>query len=302
MLKRLLLFGVFALAAHAQDCPVVQFLFNGGNGTAQFDNRSLGCDSWTVYYQADSGLSAYTLAFQSAPSAAGLTTPGTWVAYAGNTTNSSASFGTATLGLATFSSLGSSVMSGATVNTPWVRVDVTGATGTGTIRGAFYGYKTGASGGPGGGGGGGGTGCPNPCPVLGTAAPGSAASNPVPTGVRDDSNNVLADHAFPGQRQISFSAATAARILTGSMGKLTYIGHLSASWTVAGTLEITEGTTTTTPCDTGTTVLAGPYANTVSFALDFTRDDPLTAASGDDICLTLSNAATGGGLMKFSQR
>lgn len=298
MLKRLLLLAVFALAARAQDCPVVQFLFNGGNGTAQFDNRSAGCNSWTVYYQADSGLSAYTLAFQSTT---GTSLPGTWVAYAGNTSNSSASFGTAALGLATFCGLANCVTSGVTVNTPWVRVDVAGATGSGTIRGAFYGYKTGASGGPGGGGGGG-TGCPNPCPVEGTAAPGSAASNPVPTGVRDDSQNVLADHSFPGQAQLSFSSATAARILTGVSGKQIYVGHLSLSWNNSATFEIVEGTTTSTPCDTSSTVIAGPYAATITIALDFTRDDPLTVAAGDDLCVNLNTSATGGGLMKYSQR
>jgi hypothetical protein len=179
-----LLFSGLALAqtpppASQPDCPPVAFNFVGGNGTAPtiptayLDNRAAECQTWTVTYEADAGLSGYTVAFQSAN---GAETPGTWGAYSGNTVNSSASWGTAALGLATYCGLATCSMSGTTVNTPWIRLLVSGATGTGNLRGVFYGYKTGYTGGTGGsgGGGGGGTGCPNPCPIEGLGTAGTA--------------------------------------------------------------------------------------------------------------------------------
>lgn len=184
LLKRFLLFA-FAIAAWSQtptpDCPPQQFYFTNGNGVQVFDNRSIGCDQWTLVYQADAGISGYTLAFKSTT---GINAPGTFVAYAGNTVNSSASFGTAANGLATYCSLASCSSMGVTVNTPWVEVLVSGASGAGAVRGTFYGYRTGYTGGTGGsgGGGGGGGGCTSPCPVVGTAASGSAPSgDPVQT-------------------------------------------------------------------------------------------------------------------------
>lgn len=199
LLKRFLLF-LAALPLMAQtptpDCPPQQFYFTNGNGAQIFDNRSIGCDQWTIVYQADPGLSGYTLAFQSTT---GINGPGTFVAYTGNTINSSASFGTAANGIATYCNLASCLSMGVTVNTPWVQVLVSGASGSGAVRGTLYGYRTGytgGTGGSGGGGGGGGTGCPNPCPVVGTAAAGSPPNgDPVLVGGSDgtDARTVSTD-------------------------------------------------------------------------------------------------------------
>jgi hypothetical protein len=170
-----LLFAQTPPPASQPDCPPIAFNLVGGNGiapgipTAYLDNRTTQCDSWTFAYEADAGLSGYTVAFQSS---VGAETPSSFGAYTGNTVNSSASFGTAALGLATYCGLATCTSGGTTVNTPWIRVLVSGATGTGNIRGVFYGYKTGYTGGTGGGGGGGGgSGCSSPCPVTQSTVP-----------------------------------------------------------------------------------------------------------------------------------
>ena len=125
------------------------------------DNRSTGCDQWTIVYQASGTLSGYTLAVNVAT---GETAPGSFGAYSGNVVNSSASFGTAASGIETLCDLASCATMGTTVYNPWVQIAVTGASGTGSVRGTLYGYRTGYTAGTGGsgGGGGGGTGCPNP--------------------------------------------------------------------------------------------------------------------------------------------
>jgi hypothetical protein len=145
--------------------------------------------------------------------------------------------------------------------------------------------------------------CPNPCPVLGSVATGSAAPNPETTGVRDDSNNVLADHAFPAQADISGSAVSSIKVVAGVSAKLIYVGHFSVSLAAGTTVSLIQGTTVSTPCDTSASTIAGPYQNAVALALDFTRDDPLTTTTaGDDLCLSFGASSTGGGFVKYSQR
>lgn len=170
----LILFAGLA-AAQVPDCAPVAFNFST-SGTAPaapgFDNRSTQCVTWTVAYEVE-GITGFTVAFQSS---VGATTPTSFGSYTGTTIASTASFGTATIGLATFANINTT---GTTVNTPWLRISLSGATGVGVIRGVFYGYRTGTTGGTGGGGsGGGGSGCPNPCPVEGTAAAGAPPSGP----------------------------------------------------------------------------------------------------------------------------
>jgi hypothetical protein len=330
--------------ASQPDCPPIVFTLVGGNGVAPslptpyLDNRSLQCETWTVAYEADSGLSGYTVAFQSAT---GSVTPGTFGAYTGNTVNSSSGFGTAALGLASYCNFASCTSGGTTVDTPWIRISVSGASGTGNIRGVFYGYKTGYTGGTGGGGGsggGGGGGCSTPCPVVGTAAAGappsgdpvqiagldgtdirtiktstagdvniegpaaagSAGKNPVTTGTLNDAGNVLANYAFPDQAQVTLTTATDAVMVAGSAGKLTYVGSFSVSGNASEAVTIQQGTGTN--CGSSTVVLAGPYQNVVALALDFTPQSPLhTTVTGDDLCLHFSAAVTAGGVVIYGQ-
>lgn len=302
MLKRFLLLFAFFVPALAQgpDCPLQQATFTAA-GTLQYDNRSTGCNSWTVYYVADSGATV-SLAFQSTN---GQTVPGTWVTYTGNTQNSSPSFGSATAGLAVYCGLATCISGGVTVETSWLRVSVT-TINNGTLRVFFYGYRTGSSGG-GSSGGGGGSGCVGtvgtPCVVAGTEPPGSTASNPVPTSLRDDTGNVAAANAFPGQAAPAASAASAMLLKAGVAAKLIYVGHVSFSLAAGTTVQFVQGTTSSTPCDTAQAALSGTYQNTTAVALDFTPAAALhTTVTGDDLCAIFGASSTGGGLLEYSQR
>ena len=163
-----LLFALFLcftglVRAQTPDCLPPAFLAQG-NGTfggplGYYDNRALQCQTWTVAYQSDGGITGFTLAFNAA---VGANTPGSFSPVTPVTT--SASFGTAQYGIATYNLL--STTTGDNVIAPFVNVSIASGTGTGSIRIELYGYRTGPTGGTGGGGGGGGgTACPNPCPV-----------------------------------------------------------------------------------------------------------------------------------------
>lgn len=139
-----LAFAVFLNAQPAQvqvnaDC-VVAFTINGtGPSSGSFDNRQVGCNSWQLQY-GSTGFSAVTLALQSA------TDNATWGTMAGTVL-----FGTNPL----TSTTGASMLlnSYGTSFAPYVRVQATTATGTGTIIGILLGYRAAGTGGSSGGGG-----------------------------------------------------------------------------------------------------------------------------------------------------
>ena len=180
-MKRIILLAfLFSAAALAQtpDCLPPAFVVNAANyqlsGEADmplpagyFDNRAIGCQTWVVSYQSDGNLSGFTLAFQSSTGNGTNSPVGTFTSYTGSMVASSASFGTANSGIATFTSLSSTA--GSSVNTPWVRVDLSGGTGvTFQFRIQLYGYRTGPNAATGSGAS---TGCPNPCPVTQDTTP-----------------------------------------------------------------------------------------------------------------------------------
>lgn len=95
---------------------------------AGFSNLTNGCTTWNFSY-ANSGFSAVTLAFQSAPNVAGVA--GSWSTFAGGTLISGINPNTNTTGTFTWI-IGYN---------PWVRVALTAATGSGIVNGAIYGYR-----------------------------------------------------------------------------------------------------------------------------------------------------------------
>lgn len=153
------------------DCIfTINNLTTAGN-TGVFDNRFIGCDAWTLVYQS-SGFSGLSLTFQSATGAT-VATIGAWGTYTG-TVVTGVNPNTDTTGRITQFSNG-------LVITPWVRVNLAGLMGAGTVNGTVYGYKTGYSSGNGGGGG---TACPGtagtPCVVDGPDTPSASPThNPV---------------------------------------------------------------------------------------------------------------------------
>lgn len=162
------LFVLAAMAAApvaAQDCTV-NFKLSAAGTSSVFDNRTKGCVTWAVTYNA-TGFSALSLTVQGAPDASG--TPGAFgavTAVAGSNPSTSITQASATFG----------------TYFPWMRVNLAGLTGSGSVTGTLYGWRIGAQAGASGGGGGGNV-------VWGPDAPGGAPTQPpVQAGLFDGTN------------------------------------------------------------------------------------------------------------------
>ena len=128
----------FAVLAHAQTPDCVSFftfsttpgpgILAAPGNTPTIDNRQTGCINWTMVYEA-SGFTGLGLTFQSAN---GATAPGTMGTYTGTITLGANPSTNTTGATATFNGY-----------VGWFRVALSGLTGTGTVRGALYGYRNG---------------------------------------------------------------------------------------------------------------------------------------------------------------
>lgn len=150
----LLLGSLLAAPLAAQQC-VVSFTLTAAGNSGVFNNLTKGCTNWTVTYNS-TGFTGLSLTVQTAPNNSG--SPGTWSTFtAASGSNPSTAI---TQASATFSGY-----------FPFLRVNLSGLTGTGTVTGLLYGVWTDF----GGGGGGGGT-----VTAIGPDAPGSPSTqNPV---------------------------------------------------------------------------------------------------------------------------
>jgi hypothetical protein len=162
------------------DCQIFLNSWTSARSSTAFPNYFTGCTSWTLQYTSV-GFSGLTLTVQSAP-AATATTPGAFVNFAG-TVATGINPNTSTTGAV-------STFSNGAVDIPWVRVTLSGLTGSGTVFGVLYGYKTGYTGG---GGSAPGSGCVGtvgtPCVVDGPTAAGSPSVNaPVQVAGNDGTN------------------------------------------------------------------------------------------------------------------
>jgi hypothetical protein len=211
IMKKLLLFALLAIPVWSQTAVNVQpdcwlpVSFPAGAGASQIDNTTKGCTFWIFSY-ASQGYSVLSIVVQTAPLTS--TGPGSWstfTAATGSNPNTSTTMAISTFG-------------GSTSYFPWLRVQLTSATGSGLIQGALYGWRI-----PSSSGGGGGTGCPNPCPVegLGTAGAqtggvltiqGDPAATPVPvTGtITGTFTPVTSTVALSGQQAVTAAAVALA--------------------------------------------------------------------------------------------
>lgn len=152
----LLVLGALALHGQTPDCVKVFQFTSSGQFSTTIDNRQQGCtDKWTVAYQS-TGFSAVSLTFESA---SGAVSSGTFSAFSGSTVTGSNPMTSTSGTVSTFSGYAG-----------WLRVKLTSATGSGTLTGVLYGYKTNL----GGGGGTGGT-----CDTLAGDVTGTCNSNKV---------------------------------------------------------------------------------------------------------------------------
>ena len=252
---------VCALNAQQQQNVVVQpdciatFVLSGV-GTQQINNLGAGCINWTVSYSS-TGFSGLSLVVQDAPDSAGV--PGAWVTFAGTTTGSNPNTSTTS---ATTTLVG---------YYPWMRVNVTSATGVGKITGTLYGYKNAAGGGSGGGGGGSTTvtnftTCQNGTDTIQSAA-------------------------------ISISGSGLTQIVAASGAKVITICHLSVLANASTNITIEYGTGSN--CGSGTTVVSGAYQAAFGIALDSLN---VALPASQALCLNSSASVTAGGLVTFVQQ
>ena len=333
-----LLLGGFAAAQQLvrvdPDCPVggAGFMFSaagqtGPGPTGFFDNRQAGCSNWTVTYsQVAAG--ALQIEIQGAENVGGA--PGAWTTFVGGTViviqgaNPSTTTPSGIIQVAGYK--------------PFMRVlsDSQSANLVGFLFGARNSAAAGATpvtapcpgtaatpcvvDGPDAPGA---VSTKNPVQVAGfdgtdvraiatdasgrsvvapQAADGAAAGNSFPQGARDDASNMLSYHVGTDQADVTLSAGTDVKIVAGVAAKQVYVYHLSFSGDSSQAITIRQGTTVSTPCDTTTVVLAGPYQNLQGLALDFNPFDPLkTTVAASDVCLHFGGSVTTGGLVKYAQ-
>ena len=118
------------------DCVLVVNNLTAAGSTASFNNSFTACQTWTFQYTSI-GFTGLSITVQSAP-ASTTTAPGTWVTYAG-TLVTGVNPNTSTTGAV-------STFKNGTVDIPFIRVNLSGLVGTGTVFGVLYGYKTGYAG------------------------------------------------------------------------------------------------------------------------------------------------------------
>jgi hypothetical protein len=104
----------------------------GSTGTtAVIDNTTAGCLDWLVTYSTTSTVTGISLHFQTAANVAGV--PGTWADYPGTLTSGINPNTAATSPWAITDATGSKF--------PFLRMNLTSLTGTGTVQGKLYGWK-----------------------------------------------------------------------------------------------------------------------------------------------------------------
>lgn len=161
--------------------------------SAAFDNRAAGCTSFALTVEVPTSVSALSLVVQTAPDN-GSGIAGTWSTFSaatGSNPNTLTSGWTATFSTGTSAYFG------------WLRVQLTSRTGTGQVTGKLYSSIAvgGAASGS----------CPNPCPVVGTAAAGTPPSgNPVQVAGYDGSNVQVLKTNLGGALMASAAATTLA--------------------------------------------------------------------------------------------
>ena len=288
------------------DCDI-PFTFTAALQRSQITGcaqNTQGVTFWHLTYK-NVGFSPLSMVVQTAPDAGG--TPGSWSTFTALTGSNPATSTTGVLADATFSGYA-----------PWVSVLLSSGTGPGTITGHLYGCRTPGCGGGGGGGGGGATQNVNVIEwdSVGLGAPSNYGTspgavkvpgvnafvtNPVDTAALNSSAVSVSDFVCDQQAAISISAASGLqKIISGSVGKVIRICHIDFSSSVGSNVEIETGTTSSTPCDTGTAALTGTYQNVLTFSDDYVLRATPIAPSGADVCLNFTNTVTTGGLVTYA--
>lgn len=249
MMNRFSLLLLFSGLALAQDCSITLSGRTATGPTPAFDNRGIGCLNWTLEYFAQ-GFTAVSVQLEGAPDANG--TPGTFAAIAGIALNSALQ--------------GSSDYTGFY---PWVRLNVTALTGTGSLGALAFGQKPA-------------TAVPSIQPTGGGGGGGTA-------GVCQSTNlNV------PIAPPAGLFSTGLTQLIAPVPGKSIILCNLLLAFNGGVNLQIEYGTGVA--CATGTAAVTGIMPNVQTYA----SDAPTALPVGQGACASVNTSVIGGGLLVYA--
>jgi hypothetical protein len=285
-MKKLVLAAALAISAHAQTMPdcISSFTLSAAGSQTGFQNQ--GCIFWTVTYK-NFGFSGLSLTLQQAPD--NNNAAGTWKTFAG-TTEVGSNPSTSTTGAVY------TIIASDTDLAAWVRVTLSGLTGTGFVNGYAFGYKTypGASGG-----GGGGSGCTAPCVVIGPAAIGASPGGaPVQIAGVDSADKIITPTYCNASAVISLSGSGLTQIVALSGATQIRICNIAVAFASGVDFQLETGTGSN--CAGSTTALTGVYKSITTIALDF-NSGTLNGVASQALCVNLGAGVTGGGVVNYAR-
>lgn len=257
-----------ALPALAQPDCAIFFSFTAVNNSIDFDNRTRGCQDWTIAYTAQ-GFATLSLITQSAPDAGA--TPGAWVTFAGTVVNGINPNTAVTQATTRF-----------TDYYPWMRVRLNATTGgPGTVVGVLYGWK-----------------------IPPDTAGGGAV---VVSGTVTAQNQLFDGNASAWFNQYGCTESAAFDITAGTTeivplaaGEQIRVCKIVISWDATIDLAYVHGTGVN--CATGTTALTGTIQDITAIADDLANSQAaLIVPASNALCVTQTGAANGGGYVVFAR-
>lgn len=256
---------VAALSSHAQanqpDCQIGPVTASVAQRTV-FDNRFFACTNWTLYAFGNSSLSVLSIELDQAPDIGG--SAGTWAIWPSTDVGPSSVMPLTSL---TFD------QAQAYEFAPWVSVNATTVTG-GSVTYIAMGYRQRGNGFDAGG--------PPVTPLFNGSL--YTPQNTCPTSV-----------------PITLGAAGTLQIVAPVAGKKVYVCTFFVVESVAGTIQLTEGTGAT--CGTGTTNVTGAISGTVGTPMGVAGISSTfqTNVAGDGLCLVNGAATVDAGFASIAQ-
>jgi hypothetical protein len=264
---------LFATLACAQQGPLVPDCFMTVSVTtttpansANFDNGigtarpGLGCIDWTVVYFATTTVATLTVELDSANDTAGA--PGAFGAFGGTVINGTNPNTTLNEGSAQV-----------TGYFPWLRLRISGVTGTGIVVNAFaFGYR------------------PIAFFLQKTATTNANITQVGGIGV----------FACGSPAVITLAASGNTQIIAHSGTNRTFICFIQVSWASGLDVQLQSGTGGT--CGAGTANVTGLMKNVATWTASPGAFAPIVIAAGQDVCINDSTTAAGGGLAIYTQQ
>lgn len=268
-MKALFAAVLFSALAFAQggNSPDLSFSFqcsgasNCTPGITQYPNstETIGIRYWTFEYKI-TGYSGVSIVLQGAPDSSGA--PGTWATFPGTVYNG-ANPSTSTTG-----AMMSLYITPAN-DTPWVRINVTSVTGTGSLKGQVYGYRNSP-------------GCTVPCVDGGQ---GGGGITPVVIGT----SSTAVSLSSSGLTQVVAAPGTSTQSIHMTFFDISFASAVNFQWEYG----------TGSSCGTGTTALTGTYQGVLTMSQPFGLGG-LTVPAGNALCANLGSSVTGGGLLLYA--